>query len=163
LAPFHRLATGDFYPPPGIPDKLAIALPDPKYFIGAYVLNRISMGHPIEFDSLTTAPVIVAEPNKSLRLVPLSEQTQVLDWIDAGLAALIQTPKDKLSAKVLAIPCGSPNDRKTCAAIVQLDGSTEDDSDLTKWRLLPVELKLQQPHGAPLSQSTPDSMKQGAK
>jgi hypothetical protein len=168
LAPYHRLATGDFYPPPDIPDKLAIALPNPNYLIGAYVIHKVDQGKPIKFEALTTAPVTIAEPGKSLRLVPLAEQTHVLEWIDAGLEIQVQTANGKFSAKVLAMPCGNIKDNKTCAAILQMDDSNQDDADLSKWRLLPLELRLpgnaiQQQPATPIENPRSGEKKKGAK
>lgn len=163
LHALHRLTQGDFYPPPGIPDKLAIELPDPKYLIGAYVLHDVPVGKPIEFDSLSTAPAVVAESGKALRFVPLSEQTQVLDWIDAGTIVQIQAVEKKILSKVLAIRCGTPNDRKTCGAIVEVDNPAPNDSDATKWRLWPVEIQLPQPPPRSSKPAAVEPNKQGAK
>lgn len=97
LHPFHRLGPGDFYPPPDIPDKLAIALPDPKYLIGAHVQHEILRGRPVEFRLLTSrsrdrcrseqmSPARAARSTRQFdagdfyltkwRLLPVSDQTR---------------------------------------------------------------------------------------
>lgn len=163
LHAFHRLTQGDFYPPPGIPDKLAIELPDPKYLLGAYVLHDVPIGKPIEFDSLSIAPAVFAESGKILRFVPVSEQTQVLDWIEAGTIVQIQAGDKTISAKVLAIRCATPNDRKSCGAIIEVDNPAPNDPDATKWRLWPIQIQLPQPAPPSSKPATVEPNKQGAK
>jgi|ERR1043166_7410777 len=136
----HRLTDKDFEIPPDIPGALAIYLPNRKEFIGAYLKGDVPKDSPIKRDMLLMQPSLTnVDAEHVLRLVPLTEQTFTLEWLDSGIDVQLYIGTKKPRASVVAIPCSLPDDLKSCSALisVQCKDIAPDEDNPTKWKIGP--------------------------
>ena len=134
----HRLAARDLVEPAELPGAFRLHLPDMQSLIGRYLRHPVERGKPVRVAALAALPLIRPVDQGQIVRVPVGEQPEVLDWLDAGSAVTIVYGDDSAPAELVFVSCGNEPENKSCVAVLVAPKTSVFKGDAAKWRLAPA-------------------------
>ena len=137
----HRVSEADLAEPEGIPGAFRWELPGRDALVGRYLTRAVKEGEVLRDTMLARSPTTGVNASAKLVSMPLTDQPEVLEWMDANSVVAVQAGDTPIAAQVIFVTCTGA-DRKSCMLTLAIDKAAAVAGEPQKWRLTPDNREL---------------------